>query len=115
VIRHLREVSCRGTAAATVAGRMLAVGIVVLIVTVGTLAAGSRLPTIGRYANTRHTVTTVRLAKTDREEADALAAEDFCAYPRDAISERPAYRRASPPPPLTGAFPPNCLRAPPQS
>ena len=115
LIRPLPDVSCRGTEVAAALGRLLYAGIVVLVVTVGTLAAGSRLPTFGQYASTWHTAKIARVAENDNDEAAPLQIEDFWSYPRDVIPEPRPYSLAPNLPNLTGAFPQQVLRVPPRA
>lgn len=115
MVRYLREVSFRGTAVATAVGRLLFAVIAVLIVTVGTVTAGSRLPTVGRCSASWHTAKIVRMTQKGGDEAETLQVETVCSCPREVTAQPKPYPAGPSLPTLTGAFPQDALRAPPRA
>jgi len=98
-------------------GRVLFAAIALLVVTVGTLAAGSRLPTGASNTNAWHTAKLARMvgSASESERTESLQTERFC-FARPEIRFKPrAYFPSSNPLTHTGAFPQQTLRAPPRA
>jgi len=116
MLRRAQDASCRGTAIAAAVGRALFVGIAILVITVGTLSARSRLPTEGQSTNTWHTAKITRMAEFGSDRASSPQIEDGRSNPPKVIPQPRAY---SPIPELalpnlTDASPQHALRAPPR-
>src|SRR5208282_3273832 len=91
LVRHIHYASRRGTALAAAAGRLLFVGIAILIVTLGTLSARSRLPTQGQNTDTWHTAKITRMAKCGSEEAKSPQSNDSLSNPPKVVLHPRAY------------------------
>jgi hypothetical protein len=72
LLRHVQNGSCRVPAIAAAKGRVLFVGVAVLVMTVGTLAARSRLPTEGESSNTWHTAKVTRITEPGRDATKSV-------------------------------------------
>jgi len=103
------------TAKAVKAGRLLSAAIAVLVLILGTLTAGARLPSISQHARTRHTDKAIRYVEEARDPAETPEIKTCSSIPRSTPPQPKLYTAASNLPKLPGAFPLEVLRAPPQA
>ncbi len=116
LLRHAQDASRRGPAIAVAMGRVLFLGVALLVMTVGTLAARSRLPTADKNPNTWHTAKISRMAECGSDEAKSPQIDVGRWIPPNVIPQPRAYSPAPDIglPNLIGASPQHALRAPPQ-
>lgn len=113
--RYLSYPWREGAVKAVKAGRLLSAAIAVLVLILGTLTAGARLPSISQHARTRHTDKAIRYVEEARDPAETPEIETCSSIPRGALPLPKPYTPAPNLPKLTGAFPLEVLRAPPQA
>jgi hypothetical protein len=117
LLRSFRNASRQGRSVAGMMGRLFITGVALLVVSVGTLAAGSRLPSTSRGSSTWHTAKIARMAEKGDDTARSVRAEEARSYPPDAI---PQPRVSFPTddyfvPTLNEVWPQHAFRAPPHN
>ena len=116
LLRHVQNGSRQVPAIAAAKGRVLFVGVAVLVMTVGTLAARSRLPTEGETSNTWHTAKVTRITEAGRDATKSVRNDN--SWPvRINITSQPITYFPAPEivfPTLADTSPQHGLRAPPR-
>jgi hypothetical protein len=115
LLRHFQDGSRRGPAIAAAKGRVLFVGVAVLVMTVGTLAARSRLSTEGETTNTWHTAKVTRMTEPGRDATKSVLNDNSWPVRINITSQPIAYFPAPEIvfPTLADTSPQHGLRAPP--
>jgi hypothetical protein len=117
LLRNVRFTARRGGAIAKAVADAVFVAIAILVVTVGILATGSRLPNFGQDTTSRHTSKSSRMAECGNNELSPTDTDDTRPAARVLLVETPTHfwfiPQELPLPEMVGVPQAHGLRSPP--